>query len=57
MEQVIGSGISIALRNSLLLLGGLVMLFTTSLKLTVLVLAGVPLVVVPIVLFGRRVRC
>ncbi|MBK6905612.1 MAG: ATP-binding cassette domain-containing protein [Rhodocyclaceae bacterium] len=56
LEQVIGSGISIALRNSLLLLGGLVMLFTTSLKLTVLVLAGVPLVVVPIVLFGRRVR-
>jgi ATP-binding cassette subfamily B protein len=56
LEQVIGSGISIALRNSLLLLGGLVMLFTTSLKLTLLVIAGVPLVVVPIVLFGRRVR-
>ena len=32
------------------------MLFTTSLKLTLMVLAGVPLVVVPIVLFGRRVR-
>ena len=56
LEQVIGSGVSIALRNALLLLGGLAMLFTTSSKLTLLVIAGVPLVVVPIVLFGRRVR-
>jgi ATP-binding cassette subfamily B protein len=56
LEQVIGSSVSIALRNSLLLLGGLGMLFTTSLKLTLLVITGVPLVVVPIVLFGRRVR-
>jgi ATP-binding cassette subfamily B protein len=45
-----------AVRNLLLLVGGLVMLALTSLKLTLLVLAGVPLVVAPIVLFGRRVR-
>ena len=56
IESVIGSSLSIALRNILLLFGGLVMLFTTSLKLTLLTLAGVPLVVVPIVVFGRRVR-
>jgi ATP-binding cassette subfamily B protein len=56
IESTIGSTLSIALRNMLILIGGLVMLFTTSLKLTVMVLAGVPVVVVPIVLFGRRVR-
>ncbi len=56
IENVVGSSLSIALRNALLLVGGLIMLFTTSLKLTLLTLAGVPLVVTPIVLFGRRVR-
>jgi ATP-binding cassette subfamily B protein len=56
IESVIGSSLSIALRNILLLIGGLAMLFTTSLKLTLLTLAGVPLVVMPIVIFGRRVR-
>ncbi|WP_018604862.1 ABC transporter transmembrane domain-containing protein [Uliginosibacterium gangwonense] len=56
IEQAVGSSLSIALRNVLILIGGLVMLFTTNLKLTLLVLCGVPLVVVPIVLFGRRVR-
>jgi len=56
IENAIGSTLSIALRNCLILIGGLAMLFTTSLKLTLMVLAGVPIVVVPIVLFGRRVR-
>ena len=56
LEQVIGSSVSMAVRNFLLLVGGLVMLALTSAKLTLLVLAGVPLVVVPIILFGRRVR-
>ena len=56
IENAIGSTLSIALRNTLILIGGLVMLFTTNLKLTLMVLAGVPLVVAPIVLFGRRVR-
>jgi len=56
IENAIGSSLSIALRNILLLIGGLAMLFTTNLKLTLLVLGGVPLVVAPIVLFGRRVR-
>ena len=56
LETVIGSSASMAIRNFLLMIGGLVMLTLTSPKLTLLVLAGVPLVVVPIVLFGRRVR-
>jgi ATP-binding cassette subfamily B protein len=56
LETVIGSSASMAIRNLLLLIGGLVMLALTSLKLTLLVLAGVPVVIVPIVLFGRRVR-
>jgi ATP-binding cassette subfamily B protein len=56
LETVIGSSASMAIRNLLLLVGGLVMLALTSAKLTLLVLCGVPLVVAPIVLFGRRVR-
>jgi ATP-binding cassette subfamily B protein len=56
LETVIGSSASMAIRNFLLMIGGLVMLTLTSAKLTLLVLAGVPVVVVPIILFGRRVR-
>ena len=54
--SVIGSSVSVALRNVLLLLGGLVFLFLTSPKLTGLVLLIVPVVVVPIVVMGRRLR-
>jgi len=56
LQVVVGSSVSIALRNMLLILGGAVMLFITSPKLTLLVLAVVPLVVAPIVIFGRKVR-
>jgi ATP-binding cassette subfamily B protein len=56
LETLIGASASVAIRNSLLMIGGLAMLAATSLKLTLLVLAGVPVVVVPIILFGRRVR-
>ncbi len=56
LETVIGSSVSMALRNALLLLGGLVMLGVTSLKLTALVLVAIPFVLVPIIAFGRRVR-
>jgi ATP-binding cassette subfamily B protein len=56
LETVIGSSTSMAIRNLLLLAGGLTMLAITSAKLTLLVLAGVPVVVVPIILFGRKVR-
>ncbi len=56
LQTVVGSSLSLALRNTLTMAGALVMLAFTSLKLTLLVLIVVPLVVVPIVLFGRRVR-
>ncbi|MEH7827473.1 ABC transporter transmembrane domain-containing protein [Gemmobacter denitrificans] len=54
--SVIGSSVSVALRNVLLLLGGLVFLFFTSAKLTGLVLLIVPAVIVPIIVLGRRLR-
>ena len=54
--SVIGSSVSIALRNSLILVGGLILLFLTSAKLTGMVLLIVPAVVVPIVVLGRRLR-
>jgi ATP-binding cassette, subfamily B, bacterial len=54
--SVVGSSISIALRNVLTFFGGLVLLFVTSPKLTALVLVGVPVVVVPILTLGRRLR-
>src|SRR5215468_2585842 len=56
LETVIGSSLSLALRNVVLGIGALILLTVTSLKLTLLVLAGLPVVVVPIILFGRRVR-
>ena len=56
LDMVIGTSASLALRNLLLLVGGLVMLGLTSLKLTLFVLVGVPLTVAPIVLSGRRAR-
>ncbi|WP_413721101.1 ABC transporter transmembrane domain-containing protein [Silicimonas sp. MF1-12-2] len=54
--SVIGSSISIALRNFLILIGGLTLLFVTSPKLAGLVLLIVPCIIVPIVVLGRRLR-
>jgi len=56
LEQIVGTSVSMALRNGVLGAGALVMLMLTSWKLTLLVLLTVPVVIVPIVLFGRRVR-
>src|SRR5450830_125548 len=56
IQSVVGTSISLALRNSLLFLGGLVMLFITSVKLTSIILGLMVVVIVPIILFGRRVR-
>ncbi|MFJ1293938.1 ABC transporter transmembrane domain-containing protein [Paracoccus yeei] len=56
IQSVIGSSVSIALRNLLILIGGMAMLIWTSVKLSMLVLALVPLVVVPIIVLGRRLR-
>ena len=54
--SVIGSSMSIALRNLLIFLGGLVLMLLTSAKLTSMVLILVPLVIVPILTLGRRLR-
>ncbi len=56
LQTVIGSSVSIALRNILMFFGGVVLLFITNAKLSLIVLASVPFVVAPIILFGRRVR-
>ncbi|WP_306007085.1 ABC transporter transmembrane domain-containing protein [Aquicoccus porphyridii] len=54
--SVIGSSVSIALRNVLIFAGGLVLMLITSAKLTGLVLLIVPLVIVPILTMGRKLR-
>ena len=54
--SVIGSSVSVALRNVLMLTGGLIFMLFTSAKLTGMVLLIVPLVIVPILTLGRRVR-
>jgi ATP-binding cassette subfamily B protein len=56
IEQVIGSSASVALRNTLMCVGGIVMLVITNPKLALWVLALVPIVVAPIIVFGRKVR-
>ena len=56
IQTVVGTSISMALRNFLLFLGGLVMLFVTSPKLSSIIIVMLAAVVLPIILFGRRVR-
>jgi ATP-binding cassette subfamily B protein len=56
IEQVIGSSASVALRNTLMCIGGVVMLVVTNPKLALWTLAVVPLTVVPIIVFGRQVK-
>lgn len=56
LQTVIGSSVSFALRNLIMMLGGIAWLFITNAKLTALVTVSVPLVVIPILVYGRRVR-
>lgn len=56
LQTIIGSSLSMALRSSLTLTGALVMLVLTNIKLTVIVLSSVPLILLPLLLYGRRVR-
>ncbi|MGY6549877.1 MAG: ABC transporter transmembrane domain-containing protein [Roseinatronobacter sp.] len=56
IQSVVGSSVSIALRNALTLLGGLVLLGLTSAKLMGFVLLMVPAIIVPIVVMGRKLR-
>mgnify|MGYP001165022415 FL=1 len=56
LQVVVGSTVSVALRNILLLFGGLILLTVTSPKLTGFVMLFVPLIVAPIIIIGRIVR-
>ena len=56
LQTVVGASASIALRNALMFVGGVALLFVTNPKLSAVVLASAPVVISPIVLFGRRVR-
>jgi len=56
LRQVIGFGLSMLLRNGLMMVGALVLLFATSAKLAALIVLGVPATLIPILLMGRRVR-
>jgi ATP-binding cassette subfamily B protein len=56
IETVVGTTVSIALRNTATGIGGMVYLFVLSPKLAGMLLLGIPLVVLPITIFGRRIR-
>jgi ATP-binding cassette subfamily B protein len=56
LQSVIGSSLSMFLRNALMVIGGVILLFFTNPKLTSIVVIALPLVVAPILVFGRRVR-
>ncbi|BBB26310.1 ABC transporter ATP-binding/permease protein [Amphritea japonica ATCC BAA-1530] len=56
LQSIIGSSFSMALRSLVTTSGALVMLFVTNIKLSLIIVAGVPLILLPILIFGRRVR-
>ncbi|PKA13663.1 ABC transporter ATP-binding protein [Leptospira meyeri] len=56
IQTVIGSSASIALRNILMFVGGIIFLFITNAKLTMIVLLSVPFIVFPILFYGKKVR-
>ncbi len=56
IQTVVGTSISMALRNVLLLIGGLLMMFITSVKLSAIIIVMLLAVILPIVTIGRRVR-
>lgn len=56
LQSLIGSSVSVALRNLVMLAGGLVMMLTTSPKMTGLVMLAIPAVIAPLILLGHKVR-
>ena len=56
LQTIIGSSLSMALRSGLTLIGGLVLMFITNIQLSLIITVAVPLVLLPILFFGRRVR-
>ncbi|MEM1405029.1 MAG: ABC transporter transmembrane domain-containing protein [Pseudomonadota bacterium] len=56
LQTIIGSSMSMALRSMLTLSGAVVMMLVTNIKLSLIIVSTVPLVLLPVMLFGRRVR-
>ncbi|ASP38353.1 ABC transporter ATP-binding protein [Bacterioplanes sanyensis] len=56
LQTVIGSSLSFAIRNALMFVGALVLMLYTNLKLSLMALLAVPLLVLPVIWLGRRVR-
>ncbi len=56
LQTLIGSSVSLAVRNALSLVGALTLMVITNLKLSLIILVVVPLTLLPILIFGRRVR-
>lgn len=56
IEQVVGTTVSVALRNSLMAIGGTIYLFTLVPTLTMWMVLVIPAIIIPITIFGRRLR-
>ena len=56
IEQVVGTTVSVALRNAIMAVGGVVYLFTLAPRLTLVLVLAIPVIILPIVWFGRRLR-
>ena len=56
IEQVVGTTVSVALRNLITGIGGIIFLFALAPRLTAGLLLAIPLIITPIILFGRRLR-
>nr|WP_047165743.1 ABC transporter transmembrane domain-containing protein [Sphingomonas sp. Y57] len=56
IEQVVGTTVSVALRNIVLATGGIIYLFAIAPKLAAMLLLGIPVVMLPVILMGRRLR-
>lgn len=56
IHVVVGTSVPIALRNILLLIGGIIMLLVSSTMLSLIVFVTVPIVVIPLILYGKKVR-
>ena len=56
LQTLIGSSVSLAVRNALTLTGALTLMVITNIKLSVVILIAVPVTLLPILIFGRRVR-
>ena len=56
LQSIFGFSISMALSSALLFLGGLVMMLITNIKLALIVLVAVPIILLPMAIYGRRLR-